>query len=358
MHIVILADPVDNQKAGIHTYTKNLIENLLKIDNKNRYTFIHKKKNPFFKGKRNRIVPRYKFPGAESLRKHITLPRLIKKLKADIVLEPCHIGPFNLPKSIKRAVTIHDLTPILFPNFHPLKSKIIHRLFLKNTIKNADIIFTPSKNTKQDIENNFKTKAKIIVTPLGIDRPHRGIKKNPYSHPYFLYLGTIEPRKNLELLIDTFLELKEEENLPHKLVLAGEIGWKARGIKKKAKKSKDIIMAGHLSEEDKATHYKYADIFIYPSFYEGFGLPPLEAMSYKTPVICSTGGSLQEIFHENAVTFDPNDKEGLLLSILEILKTPNLRETLVKNGQTFSKKFTWEACAKKTLKGIEKACYS
>jgi len=147
MHICILADVIDNQNAGIHHYTKNLIENLLKLDRKNRYSFIHQKENIFFKNTENYIIPSKKGFGNETYRKFFKIPKLIKKLKPDMVLEPCHIGPFNIPKNIKRVTIIHDLTPIIFPNFHIKKSTIIHKLLLGKIIKNADMIITPSENT-------------------------------------------------------------------------------------------------------------------------------------------------------------------------------------------------------------------
>ncbi len=355
MHIVILSDAIDNQNAGVHFYTKNLIENLLKIDNNNEYSFIHCQKNDFYKNTKNHIVPQKKGPGTESYRRFIQIPNLIKKINPDIVLQPCHIGPFRIPKHIKRAVTIHDLTPITHSQFHTLRGIVIHKLFLKRTLKNADLILTPSHTTKNDIQKNYEANALFQVTPLGIDYPktttHHSLNINA---PYILYLGTIEPRKNLEILIDTFLELKDQNKIPHKLVIAGAIGWKSKKTLKKTK-HKDIILTGYLTKKEKAAYYTHADMFVYPSIYEGFGLPPLEAMSYGIPVICSTGGSLKEFFSNNALTFGPKDKQTLKKHILNLHNSPKLKRQLIEKGLQYVKNFTWKKTARKTLEAFEKA---
>ncbi len=357
MHIVILADPVDNQKAGVFIYSKKIIENLLKIDKKNTYSFIHLNKNPFFKGKNHHIIPRLKIPGYGTFRKFFLIPRLIKKLKPDIVWEMCHIGPFNIPKNIKRVVTIHDLTPILFPQFHIKNSIINHKIHLKRIVKNADLILCPSQNTKKDIEKIYRTKAKIAVTPLGIDtynkdRQHRPIKKQSKA-PYLAYLGTIEPRKNLEMLIKAFSELKKEKDIPHQLLLAGEIGWKAAGIMQKIQQTKDVKHLNYLSENQKAQFLKNADVFIYPSLYEGFGLPILEAMSHKTPVIFAKNSSMNEYFGNYGLSFPPQSKKTLKKHIFTLLTHHQKAKKIGEKGYKYSKSFSWKKTAKETLENFE-----
>lgn len=347
MHILILADPIDNQSAGVHTYTKNLIEALLKIDKKNTYTFIHERENDFFKWLNHHIIPHKNRIGYGTYRKFHLIPKLIRKLKPDIVFEPCHIGPFNLPKSIKRVTTIHDLTPLLFPKFHETQSVLIHKLLLPRIIKKSDLIITPSKNTQKDILK-LNPKAKTTVIPLGTKKPKSQIhprmprRGGGEKFPYILYLGTIEPRKNLELLIEAYNEL----NLKHKLILAGKIGWKAKSILKKAAENPSIILKGQVTEKEKATLYKNAAIFIYPSHYEGFGLPPLEAMQYGTPTIVANNSSLKEYFKNHALLF--TTKSQLKTHIKNLLKNPP-----PKKPPTFVKIFTWENTALQTLKKLE-----
>ncbi len=357
MHIVILADPIDNQSAGVHFYTKNLIESLLKLDTENKYTFIHRKENNFFKDKNHIIIPKKNRLGYESYRKFFLIPKALNAIKPDIVLEPSHIGPFGLSKNIKRAVFIHDLTPILFPQFHIRKSPRTHKLLLPRILRNADLILTPSENTKKDIEKHYKTSAPIKAIYAGVNKPKLFPGKPEIKEPYLLCLGTIEPRKNLGTLIDAFLELKKEKNIPHKLVLAGGIGWKTKEILKKAS-NKDIILTGYISEEEKNSWIAHADIFIYPSFYEGFGIPPLEAMNYGIPVISSTGGSLKEIYKNKALLFDPNDKELLKTHIKRLLGNQELRKELKEKGLSHAKKLNWESTARKAIDAFKSVVLS
>ncbi len=359
MHITIIADTIDNQSAGVYTYTKNIIKNIPKDIY---FSFIHEKQNPFFKklkkthpNTKDFIIPKKNIPFYNSYRKFFLIPKLFKKLNPDIIFEPCHIGPFNTPKKSKKVVMIHDLTPILFPKFHIKKSTIVHQILLKKVLKQADLILTASERTKKDILKYSKTNSKITIIPLGISHPNKKEKPTPVKqNPYFLYLGTIEPRKNISLLIDAFLELKKEHKITHKLILTGKIGWKSKKIIKKAKISPEIILTNYINEKEKHNLYKNADIFIYPSIYEGFGLPPLEAMSYKIPVITSTGGSLKEIYGNYALQFDPQDKTKLKNHIISILNNPKKQNKLTQKAKTFSQNFSWEKTAKKTFKELEK----
>jgi glycosyltransferase involved in cell wall biosynthesis len=283
------------------------------------------------------------------------IPKLIKKLKPDVVIEPCHIGPFGLPRGIKRVTIIHDLTPVLFPKFHIPKSVLVHRLFLKSIIKNADLIITPSQNTKNDILNYCSTKAEIAVIPEGVNHlklsqePRKTLAKFGIKKPFLLFLGTIEPRKNLNVLIQAFTELKKEHNISHQLILAGGLGWKVEKTLEEAKKHKDIILTDFISEDEKSALYQECDIFVYPSLYEGFGLPPLEAMSFGKPTIISTGGALKEIPESAALHFPPEDKNKLKLLILKLINDPSAKTALSEKALIFAKNFTWSKTAETLL---------
>ena len=141
--------------------------------------------------------------------------------------------------------------------------------------------------------------------------------------------------------------------IPQKLIIAGDIGWKAEKIVKKAQ-DPNIILTGFVDEEEKTKLYKNAELFIYPSFYEGFGLPPLEAMANGTPVICSNTGSLGEIFGEHALTFDPLDKKALKICIKSLLENPELRKELIEKGLKFAQNYSWKKTAEETLRNFEK----
>ncbi|MBU1151878.1 glycosyltransferase family 4 protein [Patescibacteria group bacterium] len=354
MKIVILADSIDNQNAGVHFFTKNLILALLKIDPKNEYIFIHQRKNSFFRGLKHHIISIKKFPGAQSFRRFFLIPRLAEKLKADIVIEPCHIGPLNISSPTKRVTIIHDLTPILFPKLHIFRSSIIHKLLLGRVLKKTDLILTPSDQTAKDIRKIYNPQAPIKVISAGIPDPTPTKRNSPFPQPYILYLGTIEPRKNLMPLIESFVELKKELQIPHKLVLAGGLGWHYKNILQKAAKNPNIILPGYIEEQDKPSLYANADFFVYPSIYEGFGLPPLEAMSYGIPVISSTGGSLKDVLGDNALLFDPKDKKTLKSHMENLINNPRLKKDLAQKGHDHVKQYTWEKTAKRVIEAIEK----
>jgi len=357
MHIVILADPIDNQRAGVHTYTKNLAKEFLKIskiDTTLKLTFIHQKNNNFFENTNHHIIPRKKTPGYGTYRKFFLIPRLLKKIKPDLVLEPCHIGPFRTPKNCKRVTMIHDLTPILMPEYHIRQSTLIHQLLLKRVLKKSNLILTASQNTKRDIEKFANPAAPIKVIPLGLSTPKPTKQStSTIKEKYLLYLGTIEPRKNLETLIQVFTALKKDHQIAHKLILAGEIGWKSEKILDLARPHPDIKITGHLNEDEKSQLLKNADIFIYPSIYEGFGLPPLEAMAQGIPVICSTGGSLKELYSSTALTYSPFDKQTLKEHIINLTTQPRLHRELSQKGINYSQNFTWSKTAEATIQALK-----
>jgi glycosyltransferase involved in cell wall biosynthesis len=251
---------------------------------------------------------------------------------------------------------IHDLTPIKFPHFHIKRSTIIHKLLLKKIIKESDLIITASNTTKNDIKNYQQTKAKIEIISLGINQGPRNTVRPPQkvSQPYLLFVGTIEPRKNLTTLLEAFNELKRETKIPHKLILAGQTGWKSENIIALAKSTKNIELKGYVNEEEKNSLYKNADIFIYPSIYEGFGLPPMEAMNNNVPVITSNTSALKELYGNYSLQFKPKDTQALKTHILTLINNPLIRKNLIKKASAYSKNFTWLNTARKTLNAFEK----
>ncbi|MDX9970618.1 MAG: glycosyltransferase family 1 protein [Candidatus Gracilibacteria bacterium] len=338
MHIAIIADAVDNQKAGIHTYTKNLIEGLIHFDKKNKYTFVHTEKNEFFKGQ-NEIIIKTKGWIYEFYRKFVLLPQEINRIKPDIVIEPAHFGPFRIKNPIKTITIIHDLTNYIKPEFHTFKTNLVHKTFLPLVIKKSDFLITPSENTKHDLKKIFGRTKNIFTLAPGIKEIKNKDNSPLIKGEYMLNIGTLEPRKNIEMLIDAFLELKKEKKISHRLVLAGKAGWKNKKILKKLK-HKDIIWRSFVTEKEKSNLIKFADIFIYPSHYEGFGIPPVEALSLGIPTICSTGGSLKEIFSKITFMHDPKDKNALKKHILTLIKNSTEKENFKKTGPNFAQKFT------------------
>jgi len=386
-------------RTGIEEYVLNLLPRLLPLDRSIKYKLFY---NAFKKVKLD--YSWLKLPNVEL--KEFNIPNRILDFfsqifkwpkidrflgEIDIFFSP-HFLPASLSKQCKRVITFHDLSFVHHPQFFSFSRKLWHFLtFPKKQAKKADKIFTDSQSTKDDLVKIYGINpAKINVVYLGVKNDFRPLKKNAtcfrrtrkiYGLPenFILYFGTIEPRKNLISVIRAFENLKEKLSKPHletvwrgfegevigkkksifndlKLVIAGAKGWLYRDILNKVNNSKfknDIIFTGMIEDKDKPYLYNLADVFVYPSFFEGFGFPPLEAMACGVPTIVSNTSSLPEVVENGAIMIDPYNIDELALAIKEILEDKNLRENLIRNGIKQAKKFNWEKTAEEVLKALK-----
>lgn len=364
-HIVIIADPIDKQLAGIHYFTLNLIEHLLAQDKLNKYSIVKINPNPISDKIDHISLPNtLKFLQNDPIRTFFTLPRLIRKLKPDIVIEPAHFGPFNLPKRIKRITCIHDLTPIKFPKYHPLASVIAHKLMMPHIISKADLLLTNSENTTEDLIHYFpKAKGKTQTIYLGkgdLFKPSRSesiLEHYKIAEPYFLSIGTIEPRKNLICLLEAYQLFRTSYKKKVNLVITGEFGWKSEKFYKKFLKhpfKNDITLIGYAKRAHLPFLYSHADAFIYPSFYEGFGLPVVEAMACGTVSILSNSSSLTEVGGNAAIYFNPNSPLELKEIMIDLYEKENLKRLIEEKAINQARKFTWEKFAKTLIQLINK----
>ena len=359
MRIVIIADPIDEQYAGVYYYTKHLIEALIKIDKENEYIFIHTRSNDFFTGQKEVIIPNYRWlPGWMTLRKFVFISFALTKIKPDVVLEPAHIGPFSFFWNCKKVVTIHDLTPVLFPQYHIKISSFIHKLFLPVILRNADGVLVPSECTKRDIEKLYQPEIPIQVTFEAVTEDFQPSSKKQVREvkdkfgiekPYILSVGTLEPRKNLIILLKAYKILREK-GYDYQLVIVGKKGWYFKELLEEIKNfGKNIIITGYVSRSELSVFYSGAEVMVFPSLYEGFGLPPLEAMQCGCPVICSNISSLPEICGKAAILFDPNKLNELVKALQKVLTDDNIRSGMKHEGIKQAGKFSWEKCAGETL---------
>jgi len=370
-------------RTGIEEYVLNLLPRLLPLDKKIKYKLFY---NALKKVKLDypwldlpnvelcefRIPNRLFFASA----RYLGQPKIDKLLKGiDIYFNPHFFVAPVFPKC-KKVITFHDLSfehhPQLFSH-----RKILWQKFLMNTkqeAKKADKIMADSFSTKEDLINIYKIDpAKIKVVYLGVSKDFKPIRKDnsqlkrvrkKYSlpKPFILYFGTIEPRKNLILLIKAFEALKEKSIWKGfeggvfsdlKLVIAGAKGWLYKDIFKEVENSKykkDIIFTGFVDDKDKPHLYNLANLFVYPSFFEGFGFPPLEAMACGVPTIVSNASSLPEIVSDGAVMIDPYNVDELAFAIRKVLEDKDLRENLIKKGLKQAKKFSWDKTAQEVLR--------
>lgn len=232
----------------------------------------------------------------------------------------------------------------------------------KFSAKRADKIITYSDSTKKDVIEflNINEK-KISVIPLGVEEKFKPASEKEIKKikadlglpdNYIITLGTLQPRKNLEALIDAFARLKKDKAIPHKLVVVGEEGWNNERLLTKLDRldiAEDIVITGFIEDNQLPSLYSGATALVYPSLYEGFGLPVLEAMACGVPVACSNTSSLPEVAGEAALLFDPTDVDQIYSSMQELLSDDRLRNNLSEVGIKRARHFTWEKTAKQTL---------
>jgi glycosyltransferase involved in cell wall biosynthesis len=235
--IAIIADPLDNQSAGVHVFTKELINALIEMGKGEQLVLVREKYDPALDVEQI-VVPNIRLPiGFASLRLFFIIPFLLRNRGVAAVFEPAHFGPFNLPRRIKKLTMIHDLTPLIFPEHHRWHSQLLQKIFLKGILRKTDWVFTNSKHTSRDVIQFFPfTEKKTQHLYLGkhlafqpTEKPERLIELG-ITKPYFVYVGTIEPRKNLALLLEAFATFCSNNNQETELVIAGQMGWKSESF--------------------------------------------------------------------------------------------------------------------------------
>ncbi len=363
--IIILGDALDGQYAGVHYYLHQLVKALDRINPEQEIIILRQKQEEPIKNIRQIAVPFPSFSGAQAYRFFYQLPKIVRKLNPDIVIEPGHFGPFNLPNKIKRVTIIHDLTPLLFPKMHRWHSQLLQKIFLPSILKKADLVLTNSHYTTKDVLEYFPfTKEKISEVIPGKDPFFKKkinseiLKKYKISSPYLLFIGTIEPRKNLPVLIKAF-NLFKKEGFEHQLVIVGKKGWHYEESMKAIEISpfkEEIHLPGYVDREDMPVLYAMAEQFIYPSLYEGFGLPVLEAMCCETPVITTNISSLPEVGGKAASYFENGNERELFAKMNALATNPDLRKQKIKLGLEQAEKFDWEKTARELLKRLELLC--
>jgi len=274
-------------------------------------------------------------------------------------------------REIKSIITVHDLSFLKYPEFFSWRKNFWHRMIkVKKLIKRFDCIVAVSENTKRDIielcgvdENKIKVIYAGVNNEFGknINQIESLEVKNKYQLPnkFILYLGTIEPRKNVDGIIRAYNQLRamSPELRDYKLVLAGEKGWKSDKIYKEWENSEfkdDIKFLGYVDSKDKVYIYSLAGVFVYPSFYEGFGFPPLEAMACGVPTITSYAASLPEVTGEAAILVNPYNINNIAQAMMEILIDENLKKRLIERGLERVKKFSWDQTAREYLEIFNK----
>ena len=339
--------------GGLGRYNQKLLENLIKQDNINQYIILVKKVQNI-KLPNNFIFKVFNFHWY-SFKEQIFLPLLLKKIKPDLV----HFTHFNVPffYSGKYIVTIHDLIMTKFPSkkTSTLNGLLFfikrwgYNLIIKKAVKKADKIIAVSNFTAQDIKTYFKLKDsnKIKVIYEGLTKINKVAKDIELPKKFFLYIGNAYPHKNLKFLIKVFKRfLKKQPD--YYLILVGKKDYFYKQLEKDI--NNNIILTDFVPDNLLPNYYQKAQAYIFPSLYEGFGLPPLEALAYQLPVLSSSATSLPEVLGEAVLYFDPQDAEELFNKLNTIIVNKELRAGLKKKGLEQIKKYSWKKMVKEIIK--------
>ena len=298
---------------------------------------------------------------------HFRLPKFFSENAFDLYHSTGYVLPF-FPK-MPSVLTVHDLIALNFPGYCQNETAIYYGLFLPKSIYKANRIIAVSNKIKSDIIKMFGISAsKIDVVYHGIDREFKKVwdigklqqVAVKYSLPekFILFVGNLEPKKNLSRLIDAFIDLKINAHIEHKLVIVGKDGWKYGEIYKKIKTlnaDSDIIITGYVEKKDIPAIYSLSDLFVFVSLYEGFGLPVLEAMACETPVLISNQGALPEIAGDWCPSANPFDTKDISAKIHAFLTDSSLRSKSIAYGINRSKLFNWDKSGRETLQVYDKA---
>jgi len=363
MHIAIDGNEANvNNLVGVSVYTLSLLKYFEKVaSEKIKFTV-------FLRNYPNSDMPeeneffQYEVIPAKILWSQIFLPfNLMNRRDIDVFFSPAHYSPRFMKQPL--VVTIHDLSYKYFPNEFLKKDLYKLESWSKRSIMKAKKVIAVSKTTKKDVIRHYglsDEKIKVIYNGFLTNKTPKDsielIKKKFFlkKNEYLLHVGTIQPRKNIIKLIRAFEKFyKNHSNF--KLVLVGKKGWLYEKVFDEVKSlnlESSIIFTGYVTEDVKSSLYSNAYCLVFPSLYEGFGIPILEAMSHLCPVVASHSSSLPEVGGDSCLYFDPNDENDLNSKLEKLFQDKDLYKALITNGNNRVKNFSWEKCAKETLEVI------
>jgi len=372
MRIAIDITALLPQMTGVDNYITQLVWHLAKLDERNEYKIYHNHEDRrMFAGR----LPRNFSLTAISLRprpirlfaQQVLLPVVTRRWKANIVHSPSFIMPY-MRGAARHVLTVHDMTSFSHPQCHiALRRSLLYRRMVLVSLRRTDAVIVHSGATRQAILGYLPDLPpdRIHVTVPGIGEEFRPrdpawvqevVTRLTLPQPYILYVGTLEPRKNLPMLLESYRRLLEAGAIKEHLVLAGKVGWKQEALLKQmqapALRGK-VHLVGYVEQQDLPAVYSGARLFVYPSLHEGFGFPPLEAMACGIPTISSQGSSLGENLEGAAKLVSPYDLESLIKAMHELLNDEASWKHYRQEGLVRASKFRWEETARQTLRGYQ-----
>src|SRR5687767_2737787 len=361
MRVGFEASALQGCKSGVGYYTENLLSSIMRTAPEHDYVlFTNREMNGSWRRLGNeRLYDRRHFP-VRALWMQAVLPGSLRDVRPDV----CHFTNYLAPLSCDcpQIVTIYDMTVFITPRYHHFKKLVLDRTLIPRVARRADAIITVSNSARYDILRHLKVpREKVKVIAGGVSSHFRPVddqaqldavrSKYGLHQPFILYVGTIEPRKNLTRLIQAFSDLKKS-GLPHKLVIVGQQGWQVGPIFAEVERlglAKDVLFTGYVPLEELPALYSLCESMAFPSLYEGFGLPVLEAMACGAAVVTSRSSSLIEVAGEAALLVNPLSVDEIADSLRRLHRDPDLRAELRQHGIARSSQFTWEAAARSTL---------
>lgn len=359
---------INKPKSGVGYYVTNLVREFQNIDTTNEYFMISN--NNSYELEFKKLDNFVNFKTWVSNENHIVgdlwesfyLPRLLLNKGVDVFHGPAFMIPLR-STGFRTVVSIHDVVAFTRPETVPRKYALYMKLLLRQVVRKVDKIIAPSISTKNDLVKYLYTpeekihviydavSPKYCPTAPGYDREEIK-RKFGIRNKYIFFAGNLEPRKNLIRLMEAFSMIRSKLGEDYQLVICGKKGWLYKNILQtyeRLRMNNDIVLTNYVGEKDLLNLYRSADIFAFPTLYEGFGFPPLEAMGCGVPVIASNVSSLPEIVGDAALMVDPLNTREISEAILTLTRSESLRNELKEKGLRQSARFSWEDTARKTL---------
>lgn len=369
-------------RTGVGEYTYELLNALFSFDRENQYFLFYNSYTDV-----SRYIPKWRYNNVQYVatrypnklfnaslyffnKPYLDLITSYKlqvpsSTKLDYFFSP-NLNFTSLSPRVKHILTIHDLSFEFFPDCFSLKQRAWHQLVKpKEQCKRAHLILVPSQNTKRDVVEYYgvaEEKVKVMYPGLGAEfgvhsSQFVGQIRDRYHLPekFVLFLGTIEPRKNIEGIIEAFRSSSELRTMNYELIIAGSLGWKHREVLRLIEQTPGVRYIGYIHEADKPALYQLAHAFVYPSLYEGFGFPVLEAMASGTPVVTSNRSSLPEVVGDAVYLVNPYNISEITRGMELLTTDEKLRTTFIERGKKQAEQFSWEKSAQEFLKIINYA---
>ncbi len=361
MHVGIDARLTYYAQGGISQYITQLVRALCQIDREDKFTIFQNRQGPKLFEDQLNFTQRFLRTPCHFRLEQWALPLELAFSDLDVLHSPDFIPPFR--RRCKAVITIHDLAFLRFPKLLTEESDRYYRQ-IKRAVESADGIIAVSQSTRRDLTELLGVPAERVdviyhaaderFRPLDdLEATREFCQEHDLPETFILWVGTLEPRKNLETLLKALATLRDsEKGLPYKLVVVGAKGWLYESSLKLLDDlglTDEVIFFGPASVTDLLLLYNAAWLFVFPSLYEGFGFPPLEAMACGTPVVSSRTSSLPEVLGEAALYFDPSDAEALAEAIQRVWRDPELRGELARRGLEQARRFSWKNTAEQTL---------